>query len=435
MKNSYINKRTTISIILATVCMFLSILSSAQNPEWKTFDPSNSGLSSPYLENIAIDTNNVKWIGTGTDGLIKFDGFNWTTYTGSNSPINNAILSIAVDNKNNKWFGLGGGGLAKCDDVNWTIYDTTNNKILYNEISCIAFESSGTVWLGLYDSGMVKFDGVKWTVFNTQNSGIPANEITSIAIDNQNVKWIGTNQNGLIKFDDTNWTNYTPSNSGYPQSYVKNVCVDKYGNKFISTGGSQYGLVKFDGIHWTTYTGYMSSVTGLKPFNPYKSIMDVNGVLWIITNGQGLIEYDGNTWTQFRSSNSGLPTDGLLMDIAIDKLGNKWIPISATGLVAYRQGGVILSTNEIKNEELSIAFYPNPASEQLHFELNHFLSAGSPINIEIHDILGNLVLARENVLFANTKYTFDVSDLREGFYTVALRSADITKVVKLIVKH
>ncbi|KPK33846.1 MAG: hypothetical protein AMJ65_19130, partial [Phycisphaerae bacterium SG8_4] len=80
------------------------------------------------------------------------------------------------------------------------------------------------------------------------------------------------------------------------------------------------GLAKFDGENWTVYN---TSNSGL-PFNFIAALaFDDQGNLWIGTGG-GLAQFDGENWTVYKSYNSGLPYN-IVWDLAFDALGNLWI--------------------------------------------------------------------------------------------------------------
>jgi ligand-binding sensor domain-containing protein len=47
---------------------------------------------------IAIDGQGNMWIGTGSGGLVKFDGTNWTVYNDRNSGLlTNFVPAITID--------------------------------------------------------------------------------------------------------------------------------------------------------------------------------------------------------------------------------------------------------------------------------------------------------------------------------------------------
>ncbi|MEO8088283.1 MAG: two-component regulator propeller domain-containing protein, partial [Bacteroidota bacterium] len=67
------------------------------------------GLPWNFVTALAVDTNNILWIGTQL-GLSKYDGTTFTNYLKQNSGLTgNYIGDIEVDAFNNKWIGTGSG--------------------------------------------------------------------------------------------------------------------------------------------------------------------------------------------------------------------------------------------------------------------------------------------------------------------------------------
>ena len=201
------------------------------NSEGVFFNQLNSGLPDNLVRAITIDQDRIKWIGTWSGGLAKFDDVNWTLFNTSNSGLpDDQITSIVIDSIGNKWISTYGGGLVKYDGTNWTVYDTSNSEA-GNYIWSLVFDELGNLWMDS-NTGLKKFDGVNWTVYNRLNSGIPDDNVTFIAIDSSDKKWIGTLSGGLSVFDNTSWVVYDTSNSGIPDNWVIWITIDKNDNKF-----------------------------------------------------------------------------------------------------------------------------------------------------------------------------------------------------------
>ena len=120
---------------------------------------------------------------------------------------------------------------------------------------------------------------VKWTVYNTSNSLISSNSIFAVVIDSLNNKWVGT-------------------------STTKN-------------------LDKFNGSDWVNY--YNNQISGNQGGN---LVIDKKGYKWLA--GDGLVSFTGAKWTNYNTSNSGLP-DNAIYDIAVDRKNNKWIGTRTAG--------------------------------------------------------------------------------------------------------
>jgi ligand-binding sensor domain-containing protein len=114
----------------------------------------------------------------------------------------NYVRAIAIDGQGNKWIGVYydsasrryiGEGLVKFDGVNWTVYNTSNSGLPDNDVNAIAIDGQGNKWIGT-DRGLAKFDGVNWTVYDTgQFCSALSERVRAIAIDRQgNSIWVGT---------------------------------------------------------------------------------------------------------------------------------------------------------------------------------------------------------------------------------------------------
>ena len=102
-----------------------------------------------YIRTIAIDSSGTKWIGTGSGGIVSFDGTTWKVYNKDNSDLpDNDVWSIAIDGSGTKWFGAWGGGLAAFNEngiinsVN-ELFEPVEHIVVYpnpahNQLSVIA---------------------------------------------------------------------------------------------------------------------------------------------------------------------------------------------------------------------------------------------------------------------------------------------------------
>ena len=95
------------------------------------------------------------------------------------------------------------------------------------------------------------------------------------------------------------------------------IAIDDSDNKWI---GTYEGLVKFDGSSWTVYN---TSNSGL-PINSITCIaIDDSDNKWIGTC-EGMVKFDGLVWTVYNTSNSGLPSNWIYR-MTIDESNIKWI--------------------------------------------------------------------------------------------------------------
>ncbi|HET7152315.1 MAG TPA: two-component regulator propeller domain-containing protein, partial [Candidatus Kapabacteria bacterium] len=115
------------------------------------------GNYEPYEKAFCVGTDSVGivWIGTFTDGVSRYDGNSWVTYTKPNSGNNGladySVPALTFDSQNNKWFGTYN-GISKFDGTNWTTY-STDNGLTNNFITALAFDKNGYLWVGTNGGG------------------------------------------------------------------------------------------------------------------------------------------------------------------------------------------------------------------------------------------------------------------------------------------
>jgi ligand-binding sensor domain-containing protein len=182
------------------------------NPTNPTFNSSRHILADYTVNSIVFVEDGVAWIGTYSNGLLKYD-------PNDKSPISSILPNIRI----------------------WDM----------------DVDSQGNVWIA--SDGLIKYDGRKFTYFTTENSDIPEDIVWSIAIDSEDKIWIASNRSGLgglATFDGSNWEIYTPENSALPVNMVHWIEIAENDNVWLSLSektSSPY-LVKIAGDVWTVYS-------------------------------------------------------------------------------------------------------------------------------------------------------------------------------------
>ena len=109
----------------------------------------NRNANPNFVLDIAIDREDVKWIGTWGAGLSRFDGKHWKTYTAGNGTIGgNFVHALEIDEAGNLWVGTEG-GVTRFDGETWKTY-TTSDGLLDNNVFSIAFDQAGNKWFGTW---------------------------------------------------------------------------------------------------------------------------------------------------------------------------------------------------------------------------------------------------------------------------------------------
>ncbi len=337
-------------VIIALLSLTTGVM--AQNPEWVVYNTENSELPGNEIIEVAFDPAGVLWIGTRSNGLVKFDGTAWTVYTTDNSKLpSNTVPALAFDTQGDLWVGTGD-GLGLFDGKTWYVFTTERTDLPYHAIHALAVDAQGILWVGtgMFDDlgggGLAKLDKSsfnKWPVYTTDNSELPDNQILALAVDARGHLWIGTANGKVTMFDGKTWTVYA-SHSALPWGPVPAIVCDAQGTIWIGTNGR--GVVRFDGTDWIEYT---TKNSGMPNNNVHALALDAQGILWAGTE-DGLAKFDGETWTMYTPENSGLPY-GRIWTLTPDIQGNLWIGTRA-GLAIYREGGVLFPEKATKIEDL-----------------------------------------------------------------------------------
>ena len=330
----------------------------------------------------------VKWIGTA-NGFTRYDGNDWIVYNMANSVLpTNDVLTLAVDNNNLLWIGtkkyvnLGGGLVSFNFTTNqWNVYkkaDTTN-PLDSDTISIIAIDNYNNKWIGTHEEGglyMLTPNG-SWTSYKQQPSGLGSNNINDIFIDRENTKWIATPDAGITLLDDqNNFRRIHINNSNLTSNNIKKIKQDNQGLIWAVTDNSIAKLIKviIEEIvvdeYWVIYNS--ANTNNILPNTGFTDInFDQHNVAWITTN-QGLIRTNEIDWSLITKNtpNHHLASDNLNL-IFIEKSNNtKWIGSKDSGISLFRGGNSAFPTGS----HIFVYQHPiTPNSLKISATVNNFL--------------------------------------------------------------
>ena len=295
---------------------------------WVDYQVSTSDIQTNLLTAIAIDNNNIKWIGTLDNGLIKFDEINFINYNLTNSLIpSNRIKCISIDNQDRIWVGTEA-GIGVFDGNGWIIYNHSNSGLISDFINTIRFDNNNNVWIGTA-ANLVKFDGFNWNVYNE-----PAGKdwINDIYIESVNKIWLGTKADGIRTLENESFDSLLIVNYGYPSNTISSIRADELNNIwfcFLPDTAGRGGLSYFNG---NTFTNFL---LGTSLNNVNNIFIDGQNNKWISTT-EGLVLFNSqNNSTVFRTSNSLISTDNIRASVR-DQNGNVWITTNGGGLNKYK---------------------------------------------------------------------------------------------------
>ncbi|RYM35148.1 T9SS type A sorting domain-containing protein [Brumimicrobium glaciale] len=336
----------------------------------------NSPILNNEITDIVIDTNDNIWL-SSYNGISKFDGQTWITYTVFNSSLPRSRIKQLMIHNDEIWAiwledtGLGG-GLIKFDGTNWSEYNSTNSSLPSSLQGNLQITSNGDKWMltGTWpNSQIIQFNGSTTVYHDISNSPLPSNRIKDIALDfdrklwlidnesnssngyllsykdyewetylqNSNTRWVSIQNDSIIwmglhggvsKLENGNTTFYNTANSGVPINSVTAATVDSLGNMWFA---SFYGLVKYDGLNWIVYDASNS----MMPQTLINDIaVDASNNIWLGTHNHGLFKFDGINWENYTTSSTGSPLDQI-WNLELDQLGNLWVGTMYYGIAKF----------------------------------------------------------------------------------------------------
>lgn len=204
-----------------------------------------ASLQDYHVISIAFDASGTAWLGTLSQGLIRYSGSNIAVFDSTNSILTKAaIWDIEVDKKGNVW--LGADDLIKYDGSKFTRYGSGDYNLPRNAVRSVAIDGADNVWFSAGASrqgGLVKYDGKRFSAFTPENSKLPGNLIGGIAIDQQNTVWVALNDGvtatSIVRIKDDKWDVFGEKELGFNPYYYGNIVTDKNNDLLASI---DYGL-------------------------------------------------------------------------------------------------------------------------------------------------------------------------------------------------
>ena len=304
------------------------------------------GLSQNSIKCIYQDKMGYLWIGTW-DGLNRYDGYTFKPYRAISSEnpfglLYSSVTAVLETDDGVFWLGTEQGLTAfekKTGKFQQFVFKMNNpNTLSNNTINVITQSKNKIIWIGTHE-GLCYYDSKKNLLsrftFPLITSFKKQAEINDIAVDNKNHVWVATSI-GLCMIDSSFKLQL------YLNSHNSSLCSDVIqclrinSNEQIWVGTSK-GLNLFDIKN--------NSIVALKekPSEPPSSRDDIkavyedkSGLVWMGTNGSGLIIYD-NQNNKFYQYNNQVENDYSLSNdyiqcITPDASGNIWIGTTWKGL-------------------------------------------------------------------------------------------------------
>ena len=195
------------------------------DPKHKNFrvfygDNNNRSLAGSNVSSIISNKNGDLLIG-GAGGLsiynVKTRGFTNFKNDSAHALLRSSIAVIFEDSRSMIWIGTGRNGLIRYDPVIDEVSHFTNtvndsNSLASDYVCSITEDRKGIIWVGTA-SGLCRLNEAtrNFTTFSERN-GLPNVHVAQLLVDDKNQLWMSTNKGlSMLNGSRTKFTNYDPS--------------------------------------------------------------------------------------------------------------------------------------------------------------------------------------------------------------------------------
>lgn len=253
----------------------------------------NDVRQSTHLTTVwAIEGGTTIWTTIGpSDGVHRYNGASWTTYTTANLPglPSDLVDAVIVTPDGSRWFGTGRGVVRWRPDGDATRIGGTQVPLV--RVRALQADASGRVLVGYFGcdvtcvGGMARIDDRGTaseaddiiTTYYAQPNGLPDSEINALVRGVAGEMWIGT-KGGLTSLNSDDSMGPQLSASSLPSNQVNTLYRDLSGMLWVGTSN---GLGVYDTLtrEWTVYNTQNSGL----PSNWVTAILGVGQEIWVAT--------------------------------------------------------------------------------------------------------------------------------------------------------
>jgi signal transduction histidine kinase/CheY-like chemotaxis protein/ligand-binding sensor domain-containing protein len=338
--------------------LFNSLAGFSQIPSFKfRHIGTHEGLSQINVNCIFQDSRGFMWIGT-TDGLNRYDGYNFTIYRSNakdkNTITGNYVTEIVEDKDGNLWIATMD-GLSKYDRKkdSFTQYKHENKNpasLSGNIINSLALDTYGNLWLVTQNGGLdcfkIKTNKFKAYIHSDSDAGsISDNNANCVFEDSRHNLWVGTSKGGLNHFDPKTgiFTKFQNKNENGKVSGVNIAAIIEDKSYHLWVGTFDDGLAEFD-LKKRTFKSFRHSANSDNsiPGNIiYCLRFDSHNNLWIGVGNGGLCVLNAKTrnFTTYKYNefdNEGISGNSI-NTICKDRSGNMWLGSFSGGVSLFKK--------------------------------------------------------------------------------------------------
>lgn len=322
----YLNKNGELWISTDGKGILINSLGSNQLRPYST-NSQNRSLENPVIYSVFQDLENRVWIGTLRSGIILIDPNKllFKNYSqvldNKTNPNADFILSLCKDNSGNLWVGTDGNGIRLWNSTLSQFRYLKNipgnlNSLSSNAVTDIKADKKNNIWINTWGGTLDSYNTSSgkfrhYTLVNTKTKTIDRFG-WRIYIDNAGTVWASTYNGGLYRLNtkSDNFELFLPALKS-----ILSFSESKDGEFWV---GNRNSLIKIN----PASKKYISYSIGYSVRSIHHQ---QNGLLWIGTEGGGLLLFNkiNKRFTRF-SDKDGLANNSIL-NILEDKAGYLWL--------------------------------------------------------------------------------------------------------------
>lgn len=314
----------------------------------------DKSLPGNHIISLLADSEGVLWIGTGFNGLAKYDPYKqpviryMQTPGSQNTLHSNDIRSVSEDAQGHIWAGSRNQGLDYINPQTGKIRHyfadpEQEGSLPDNGVRVLYLDKQDRLWVG-YSRGFAQID------INSGNEVVfqPALDekgqilsfpetIYTLFEDSKDRFWVGTT-GGLVLYDrDTgeaewirNWDAHLPSGR---QDFIRSICEDDQGHLWLATDGE--GVYRFnpETRAMKSHRQAFGDSTTLSHNKVYVAFKDKDDHIWLGTHS-GLNSYNPETDRFYHFTQDDGLSNNIVYGIMQDQRGFLWLS-TANGLSRF----------------------------------------------------------------------------------------------------
>jgi diguanylate cyclase (GGDEF)-like protein len=279
----------------------------------------------PSVTDLALDAEGNLWIGTVSDGLVRYRDGHYARVGEAEGLSDNRVTSLRADRDHSVWVGTYDAGITQIRGGRLRRL-AADGLEAPRRVNDFVRDTEGMLWVAA-DNGLFRIAGETAVPVPLPN-GRPLTQASSLHLDPEGSLWVGSRQGGLFRVRPASVMTLT-SRDGLPNDLVSSIIGDGAGGVWIATHG---GVVHRDSAGGATR---FTQASGHLRDNIARDVLRArNGDVWVATNG-GLTRIRGRETVTYTAAD-GLP-DHRARALWEGADGTLWVA-TYNGLAAFRDG-------------------------------------------------------------------------------------------------